>query len=112
MDSDFWASRLAAAKRQIHHQHHQLHAASHLDWLNWDDFHVGDEVRPDIPCPYCYEDLNLGYLCTHLEDEHSSESRPTVCPICVVKVSRDVSSHITLQHGHLFKISCKRWILP
>lgn len=28
-----------------------------------------------------------------------------VCPICSVKVSRDMLSHITLQHAHLFKIS-------
>ncbi|RVW95794.1 hypothetical protein CK203_025768 [Vitis vinifera] len=28
-----------------------------------------------------------------------------VCPICSVKVARDMLSHITLQHGHLFKIS-------
>ena len=28
-----------------------------------------------------------------------------VCPICSVKVTRDMLSHITLQHGHLFKIS-------
>jgi len=27
------------------------------------------------------------------------------CPICSVKVARDMPSHFTLQHGHLFKIS-------
>ncbi|KAF3451439.1 hypothetical protein FNV43_RR07534 [Rhamnella rubrinervis] len=98
MDSDFWTSRLAAAKRQYTLQHH--HQSSHLD-----DFEVEDEVRPEFPCPYCYEDFDIASLCSHLEDEHSCESKVTVCPICSVKVTRDMLSHITLQHGHLFKIS-------
>lgn len=106
MDSDFWTSRLAAAKRQYNLQHH--HQSSHLDRLSIDDFEVEDEVRPDFPCPYCYEDFDIASLCSHLEDDHSCESRATVCPICAVKVSRDMLSHITLQHGHLFKVQRRR----
>ncbi|KAJ0016615.1 hypothetical protein Pint_10522 [Pistacia integerrima] len=103
MDSDFWTSRLAAAKHQYTLQHH--HQSSLLDRLSIDDFEVEDELRPDFPCPYCYEDFDIASLCSHLEDEHSCESKVTVCPICSVKVARDMLSHITLQHGHLFKIS-------
>ncbi|CAJ1938458.1 unnamed protein product [Sphenostylis stenocarpa] len=103
MDSDFWTSRLAAAKRQYTLQHH--HQNSHLDRLGIDDFDVEEEVRPDFPCPYCYEDFDIASLCSHLEDEHSYESGVTICSICSVKVARDMLSHITLQHGHLFKIS-------
>ncbi|KAK9936418.1 hypothetical protein M0R45_013261 [Rubus argutus] len=99
MDSEFWTSRLAAAKRQYTMQHH--HQSSHLDRLSIDDFEVEDDVRPDFPCPYCYEDFDIASLCSHLEDDHSCESRVTVCPICSVKVTRDMLSHITLQHGHL-----------
>ncbi|XP_041026130.1 protein DEHYDRATION-INDUCED 19-like [Juglans microcarpa x Juglans regia] len=106
MDSDFWASRLAAAKRQYTLQHH--HQSSHLDRLSIDEFEVDDEVRPDFPCPYCYEDFDIVSLCSHLEDEHSFESKVTVCPICSVKVARDMLSHITLQHGHLFKLQRRR----
>ncbi|GLT29501.1 hypothetical protein SLA2020_043640 [Shorea laevis] len=102
MDSDFWTSRLAAAKRQYTMQHHNN--SSHLDRLSIDDFEVDDEIRPDFPCPYCYEDFDIASLCSHLEDEHSCESKVTVCPICSVKVSRDMLNHITLQHGHLFKL--------
>ena len=114
MDSDFWTSRLAAAKRQYTLQHH--HQSSHLgeylhirsgffififlsfgflgfsffnvfcfvllgldlDRLGIDDFEVEDEVRPDFPCPYCYEDFDIVSLCSHLEDEHSCESKVTV----------------------------------
>lgn len=114
MDSDFWTSRLAAAKRQYTLQHH--HPNSHLgscwlcygnscfiilrkknhlcsikiwffailiiwgvsDRLGIDDFDMEEEVRPDFPCPYCYEDFDIASLCSHLEDEHSCESRVTV----------------------------------
>ncbi|KAH9797099.1 protein DEHYDRATION-INDUCED 19 [Citrus sinensis] len=72
-----------------------------IDRLSIDDFEVEDDVRPDFPCPYCYEDFDIASLCSHLEDEHSCESKVTVCPICSVKVARDMLSHITLQHGHL-----------
>lgn len=107
MNTDFWASRLAAAKRQYALQQHH-HNSSQLDRLSIDDFEVEDEARPDFPCPYCYEDYDIASLCSHLEDEHSCESRVTVCPICSVKVARDMLSHITLQHGHLFKLQRRR----
>lgn len=48
------------------------------DRLNIDDFEVEEEVRPDFPCPYCHEDFDIASLCSHLEEEHSSESRVTV----------------------------------
>lgn len=105
MDSDLCASRIAAAKRQYSLQHHQ---SSQLDRLSTDDFGVEEEVRPDFPCPYCYEDHDIASLCSHLEDEHPFESKITVCPICSVKVARDMLSHITLQHGHLFKLQRRR----
>ncbi|KAL3851344.1 hypothetical protein ACJIZ3_013226 [Penstemon smallii] len=104
MDSDFWKTRIAAAKRQfnLQHQNHH-HTPQLLDRLNMDDFEVEEETRPDFPCPYCYEEFDIASLCSHLEDEHSCESKATICPVCSVKVTRDVLSHITLQHGHLFK---------
>ncbi|KAL9265138.1 DEHYDRATION-INDUCED 19-like protein [Drosera capensis] len=71
MDADFWTSRLAAAKRQFQHQHHLS------DRLNMDDYEVEEEIRQDIPCPYCYEDFDIALLCNHLEDEHGTESKAT-----------------------------------
>ncbi|KAL3377218.1 hypothetical protein AABB24_003561 [Solanum stoloniferum] len=111
MDSDFWTSRLAAAKRQLNLQqnHSYNHQTSQLvDRLSIDDFEVEEEVRPDFPCPYCYEDFDIASLCSHLEEEHSCESRVTVCPICSHKVSRDMLSHITVQHGHLLRVQRRR----
>ncbi|KAK9085365.1 hypothetical protein Sjap_025776 [Stephania japonica] len=88
MDSDLWISRLAAAKRQYNLQHHQHNHSSQLDRLSLDDLEVEEEVRPDFPCPYCYEDYDIASLCTHLEDEHPFETKVTVCPICSVKRRR------------------------
>ncbi|KAG8635397.1 hypothetical protein MANES_16G031102v8 [Manihot esculenta] len=103
MDSDFWTSRLVATKRQYTLRHH--HQSSYLDGLSLDDFEVVDEVRPEFPCPYCYEDFDIASLCSHLEDEHPCKSKVIVCPICSVKVARDMLSHITLQHRHLIAIT-------
>lgn len=106
MDADFWTSRLAAAKRQYTMQNH--HQSSQLDRLSIDDFEVEDDLRPEFPCPYCFEEFDIASLCSHLEDDHSCESKATVCPVCSVKVSRDMLSHITLHHGYLFKLQRRR----
>lgn len=101
MDADLWAARLSAAKR-----HHALQ--TQWDHLSVDDFEVDDEVRPEYSCPYCYEDFDISSLCNHLEDEHMFESRGVVCPVCAVKVPKDMVGHMTVQHGHLFKIQRRR----
>uniref|UniRef100_A0A7N0R981 Uncharacterized protein n=1 Tax=Kalanchoe fedtschenkoi TaxID=63787 RepID=A0A7N0R981_KALFE len=110
MDSDFWASRIAAAKRQYALQHHTH--TSIFDRVSVNDYELEDademDVRPDFPCPYCYEDFDVVSLCSHIEDEHSSESRVIACPVCAVKVASDMISHITLQHGQLFKLHRRR----
>ncbi|KAL7089015.1 hypothetical protein ACP275_13G162700 [Erythranthe tilingii] len=104
MDSDdFWTARIAAAKRQLNHRH--LSPSSQLDGLmNMEDL----EARPEYPCPYCYEEIDALSFCSHLQADHSSESTHTVCPICSVKVSGNILSHITIQHGHLFKLQRRR----
>ncbi|KAL8108097.1 hypothetical protein AgCh_024516 [Apium graveolens] len=119
MDSEYWTSRLAAAKRHFihHHQHNNNNnnnrlsssSSSHMDRLNMDDFvDVEEEGRPDFPCPYCYDEYDLASLCLHLKDDHPSESRVTVCPVCSVKVARDMLTHIRMQHGHLLKLQRRR----
>ncbi|CAA0823621.1 Protein DEHYDRATION-INDUCED 19 homolog 3 [Striga hermonthica] len=93
MDSDFWATRIAAAKRQFNLQsHHNLGRSHHSSQL---DFEGDEEARPEYPCSYCYEEFDLTSLCSHLESHHSFESKPTVCSICSAKVTGDMLSHIT-----------------
>ncbi|XP_031499504.1 protein DEHYDRATION-INDUCED 19-like isoform X2 [Nymphaea colorata] len=95
--ADLWASRFAAAKRQ-YSLHHNSHPGGDRRSL-MDDLESEEELRPDFPCPYCYEDYDIASLCSHLEDEHPSvDSRAAVCPICLVKVPRDLLNHIMLQH--------------
>lgn len=49
-----------------------------LDRLAVDELEAEEEGRTDLTCPYCYDDFDVGLLCSHLEDEHSHESRATV----------------------------------
>lgn len=104
MDAELWAARLAAAKRQ----HSLHHSQPQFDRLSIDDFEVDEDVRPDFSCPYCFDDYDIASLCSHLEDEHPFESKAAVCPVCTLKVGRDMLNHITTQHGHLFKIQRRR----
>lgn len=106
MESDLWTSRLVAAKRQYSLQHHQISQSGLflLDWffggkigffdlldlwvfvvlvvvvdrLGMEDFEMEEDGRPDFPCPFCYEDYDIGSLCSHLEDEHPFESKVAV----------------------------------
>ncbi|GLJ37842.1 hypothetical protein SUGI_0769770 [Cryptomeria japonica] len=86
MDGELWAARLAAAKRE----HSLHHSQSEFDRLSVDGFEVEEDVRPDFPCPYCYEEYDIASLCSHLEDEHSYEAKPALCPVCSIKVGRDM----------------------
>lgn len=103
MDADLWAARLSAAKRH----HHSLYQQQ-FDRLSVDDFEADDEVRPEFACPYCCEDFDISSLCTHIEEEHLFESKGVVCPVCAARVPKDIIAHMTLQHGHLFKIQRRR----
>ncbi|KAL0353058.1 UNVERIFIED_CONTAM: protein dehydration-induced [Sesamum angustifolium] len=110
MDSDFWRTRLAAAKRQFNMQNHHHFSNSQLGLLSsigliWTTLRLKRRSDPIILARIVTRSLMWRPLCSHLEDEHSCESKAIVCPICSVKVVGDMLSHITLQHGHLFKIS-------
>ncbi|KAL2467289.1 Protein DEHYDRATION-INDUCED [Abeliophyllum distichum] len=109
MDSEFGGSRAVAKNHFILQHHRRLSRREEqiqLDRFNIDDFEVEEEdPLPEFSCPYCYEEFDIASLCSHLEDEHSYESKAIACPVCSVKVAGDVLNHIILQHGHLFKIS-------
>ncbi|KAL7213014.1 hypothetical protein ACSBR2_015673 [Camellia fascicularis] len=83
MDSNFWTSRLAASKRQFTLHHHQI---SQLDGLNIDDFEADDEVRPDFPCPYCYDDFDIASLCSHLEMTTRASPKSPFVPYAPLKL--------------------------
>lgn len=101
MDDELWASRYSAAKRHA--------GRSHMDRnMGIDDMKVDYDMRAEFVCPFCDLDFDIATLCCHLEDHHPFESSNAVCPVCATKVGRDMVGHITLQHGHLFKVQRRR----
>ncbi|KAK4345082.1 hypothetical protein RND71_035258 [Anisodus tanguticus] len=78
MDSDLWTNRIVAGQFNLQHHNRYTHHSSQFDRLSVDDFEVEEETRPNFPCPYCYEDFDIASLCSHIEDEHSCESKVTV----------------------------------
>ncbi|VAH78214.1 unnamed protein product [Triticum turgidum subsp. durum] len=117
MDSEHWISRLAAAKRFYAAQLGHIDAdmagmgMEEVDMDMEDDGEMDMEMEmqleearwPEVACPYCYEDYDLGSLCVHLEEDHPYEPHPAPCPICSEKITRDMLNHITMHHGYLFK---------
>ncbi|KAL6997084.1 hypothetical protein U1Q18_007206, partial [Sarracenia purpurea var. burkii] len=99
MDVDFWASRVHSAKhfsalqaaRLIHHSDNQL---------NMDDSE-GDDAY--FPCPFCYVEIELRALCTHLQEEHCFDFKNAVCPLCAANLGKDAIEHFMVQHSHSVK---------
>uniref|UniRef100_N1QV36 Uncharacterized protein n=1 Tax=Aegilops tauschii TaxID=37682 RepID=N1QV36_AEGTA len=89
MDSEHWISRLAAAKRFYAAQLGHIDDMSgmgmeEVDMDMEDDGEMDMEMEmqmeearwPEVACPYCYEDYDLGSLCVHLEEDHPYEPHP------------------------------------
>ncbi|XP_077228847.1 protein DEHYDRATION-INDUCED 19 homolog 5-like isoform X1 [Tasmannia lanceolata] len=100
MDVDFWASRVHSAKHLSATQAARLNSDAHL---NLDDSEGDDDVRACFPCPFCYFDIELRVLCTHLEEEHCFDVKNAVCPVCAANLGKDMIGHFTMQHSHLLK---------
>ncbi|XP_077228849.1 protein DEHYDRATION-INDUCED 19-like isoform X3 [Tasmannia lanceolata] len=105
MDVDFWASRVHSAKHLSATQAARLNSDAHL---NLDDSEGDDDVRACFPCPFCYFDIELRVLCTHLEEEHCFDVKNAVCPVCAANLGKDMIGHFTMQHSHLLKYSVQR----
>lgn len=105
MDGEFWTARMSTSKR-----HHTLQPSHSLidRQINLDDVDGDEDLRAEFSCPYCYEEFDISALCSHLEEEHCFESRAAMCPVCAGKIAKDMVGHISLQHGHLFKMQRRR----
>jgi hypothetical protein len=101
MDDELWAARYSAAKRHAGRSSMDRH-------MGIDDMKVDYDMRAEFTCTFCDLDFDIATLCRHLEDHHPFESSNAVCPVCAAKVGRDMVGHITLQHGHLFKVQRRR----
>lgn len=101
MDDELWAARYSAAKRHAGRSSMDRH-------MGIDDMKVDYDMRAEFTCSFCDLDFDIATLCRHLEDHHPFEFSNAVCPVCAAKVGRDMVGHITLQHGHLFKVQRRR----
>ncbi|XP_010551003.1 PREDICTED: protein DEHYDRATION-INDUCED 19 homolog 6-like isoform X1 [Tarenaya hassleriana] len=104
MDSDSWRNHLASASRR-----YQLAFLSRSDtFLGFEEIDGEDDFREEFACPFCSDYFDIVSLCCHIDEEHPTEARNGVCPVCMVRVGIDMIAHITLQHANIFKMQRKR----
>ncbi|KAF7805072.1 protein DEHYDRATION-INDUCED 19-like protein 3-like [Senna tora] len=102
MDADSsWTARLSSASKR-----YQSALQSRSDmFMGFDENDGDDDIREEFLCPFCSEYFDIVGLCCHIDEEHPMEARNGVCPVCALRLGVDMVSHITLQHGSIFKIS-------
>uniref|UniRef100_A0A0A9DCN9 Drought induced 19 protein type zinc-binding domain-containing protein n=2 Tax=Arundo donax TaxID=35708 RepID=A0A0A9DCN9_ARUDO len=61
------------------------------------------ELWEYFPCPFCYIEVEMPFICNHLQEEHCFDTRNAVCPICANNLGRDMAPHFRVQHSHLLK---------
>ncbi|WVZ67248.1 hypothetical protein U9M48_016353 [Paspalum notatum var. saurae] len=61
------------------------------------------ELWEYFPCPFCYIEVEVPFICSHLQEEHCFDTRNAVCPICANNLGRDMAAHFRVQHSHLLK---------
>ncbi|KAH7866370.1 hypothetical protein Vadar_019460 [Vaccinium darrowii] len=102
MEVDLWASRVHSAKHLSALQAARLnhHSDNHL---NMDGSEGDDDSGAHFPCPFCYVEIELRALCSHLQEEHCFDLKNAVCPLCAANLGKDAIGHFTVQHSHLVK---------
>lgn len=100
MDIDFWASRVHSAK------HFSAVRASRRNTDNHsivDETETDDNVKACFPCPFCYLEVEVHQICSHLQEEHCFEMKNAVCPLCAANLGKDAAEHFIVQHASLLK---------
>ena len=44
-----------------------------------DDSEGDDDVKACFPCPFCYVDIEVQMICSHLQEEHCFDLKNAVC---------------------------------
>ncbi|MCD7451641.1 hypothetical protein HAX54_012903 [Datura stramonium] len=102
MDVDFWSARVNSANNLSAVQcTHLSNSALHLNEDN--EKEEEDDVRAWFPCPFCYVEIEMPKLCSHLQDEHCFDLKNAVCPICAATLGKDPTGHFSVQHAHSVK---------
>lgn len=60
-----------------------------------------DECWEYFPCPFCYTEVEVLFLCDHLQEEHCFDMKNAVCPICADNLGTNTDEHFRNQHSHL-----------
>ncbi|KAM1340045.1 hypothetical protein ACFX2H_038495 [Malus domestica] len=68
-----------------------------------EDSEGDDDAKSCFPCPFCYVDIEVPLLCSHLEEEHCFNFKNAVCPLCAANLGKDVIAHFTVHHASSFK---------
>ncbi|KAJ9163806.1 hypothetical protein P3X46_023437 [Hevea brasiliensis] len=100
MDVDFWPSRVRAAKHLSAVQAARYDSDNHLVI---DDSDGDEDARAYFLCPFCYVDIEVHLLCSHLQDEHCFDLKNAVCPLCAANLGKDVIGHFIVQHASSLK---------
>ncbi|XP_062208212.1 protein DEHYDRATION-INDUCED 19 homolog 5-like isoform X2 [Phragmites australis] len=61
------------------------------------------ELWDYFPCPFCYIEVEVPFICNHLQEEHCFDTKNAVCPICANNLGKDMAAHLRVQHAHLLK---------
>ncbi|CAN4099269.1 unnamed protein product [Withania somnifera] len=108
MDVDFWTTKINSAKNLSAVQcTHLSNSVSHLNEEN-----EAEDVRAWFPCPFCYVDIEVPTLCSHLQDEHCFELTDAVYPICAATLGKDPTRHFSFQHAHSVKRRRRNYLKP
>ncbi|XP_015579826.1 protein DEHYDRATION-INDUCED 19 homolog 5 [Ricinus communis] len=100
MDVDFWPSRVLPAKHLSAVQAAKYTTDHHL---LIDDSDGDDDARAYFPCPFCYVDIEIHVLCSHLQNEHCFDLKNAVCPLCAANLGKDVIGHFIVHHASSLK---------
>ncbi|KDP31023.1 hypothetical protein JCGZ_11399 [Jatropha curcas] len=100
MEVDSWPSRVHAAKHFSAFQAARYNSDNHLVT---DDSDGDEDTRAYFPCPFCYIDIEVHVLCSHLQDEHCFDLKNAVCPLCAANLGKDVMGHFMVQHSGSLK---------
>ncbi|KAF7838274.1 protein DEHYDRATION-INDUCED 19-like protein 5-like [Senna tora] len=64
----------------------------------------GDEdSRSYFQCPFCYVQIEVPVLCSHLQEEHCFDLKNAVCPLCAANLGKDAIGHFIVQHSSSLK---------
>ncbi|KAJ4712427.1 Protein DEHYDRATION-INDUCED 19 like [Melia azedarach] len=100
MDIDSWSSRVHSAKHFPAFQTSRLNFDNHLIM---DESEGDDDIKACFPCPFCYLDIELHLICSHLQEEHFFDLKNAVCPLCAANLGKDAVEHFIVQHASSLK---------